>query len=61
MTADVNITEQELDRRLAVAREVPAMAHLILCGSSPTCEECGGTSAPIVGGKHLDPEKWCER
>jgi len=54
------MTAKELDERLDVARAHPGIAHLILAGPSPTCSLCGGTQAPIVGGKHLNPERWCE-
>lgn len=26
----------------------------------PTCDLCGGSSAPIVRGRHLNPDKFCE-
>lgn len=54
------ITKQELDDRLAVAHAAPGVAHIILTrGPYPTCRLCGGRDAPIVGGEHLSPERWC--
>ena len=54
-------TPDALDRRIAAAKAAPGVAHLILGGPSPTCELCGGTSAPIIDGRHLAPERFCER
>ncbi len=48
-----------LHSKLAVAKQAQGMAHLILRGE-PTCLLCGGKDAPIVGGRHLNPEKWCK-
>lgn len=59
--AETPLTEAELVERLELARTVPGVAHLILAGPSPTCELCGGRSAPIIGGKHLSPERFCEQ
>lgn len=56
-----NISEEELEERLEAARAAPGQAHLVLGGPSPTCQLCGGRNAPIVGGKHLNPERWCDR
>lgn len=54
------MTREELDARLALAREKPSIAYMLLSGPSPTCELCGGTQAPIIGGRHLNLERWCE-
>lgn len=61
MSVERSLTAAELDAKLALARSLPGIAHLILSGPSPTCSLCGGRSAPIVDGRHIDPERWCER
>ena len=53
------MTGQELKERVALAKELPGIAHLILAGPSPTCALCGGTHAPIIDGRHLGD--WCNR
>ena len=61
----MNITSDELKRRLEIARRMPGAAHMplfgLVCrpGEGPVCEVCGGTAAPIIGGKH--PDGWCYR
>jgi hypothetical protein len=54
----------ELQKRLALARQVPGLAHLPVFGlvlgrddPGPICIKCGGTHAPIVDGEHLPG--WC--
>lgn len=56
----------DLEERIAVAKQVPGMAHLsgfglILYGNQkgPVCELCGGVDAPIVDGRHLSPDRFC--
>jgi len=34
---------------------------MITYGNQPICEVCGGSSAPIVDGKHTDPRFCAER
>lgn len=54
---------KELDRLLEVARAAPGIAHLLLAypeDGGPVCGLCGGRSAPIIDGKHLSPETFCE-
>lgn len=57
------ISAAELDRRLDIARAAPGIAHLVLVRygePGPTCDLCGGTMAPIIDGRHLNPERFCE-
>ncbi len=53
----------DLQRRIELAREKPELAVMLLtvpAGHGPTCELCGGRQAPIIDGRHLAPEKFCE-
>lgn len=55
------MTSKELQKRLELAREKPEIAHLLLANPTErvTCKLCGGTLAPIIDGKHLNPDKNC--
>ena len=64
----MKVTEEEIKERLDLARQAPGLAHLYSFGlilrpgqKGPVCELCGGKEAPIINGRHLNPERWCRK
>lgn len=52
----------EIAQRVDAALAFPGVGHLIATrGPFPICSLCGGRGAPIIDGKHLDPERFCDK
>lgn len=57
------MTDEELRERIAIVKAGGPHEMLLLAPGEPrpVCSLCGGHAAPIINGRHLSPEKFCER